>query len=92
MKNSQQNNNFKIYKINTAIYHTLIKQSKEKSIQLFFLLICELNEKLKFLSQNAVNILKEMCFKNDFVENPAFDQEINAFLSDKYRDYCDVFD
>ena len=33
-----------------------------------------------------------MCFKNDFAENPAFDQKINAFLPDEYRDYCDVFD
>ena len=52
----------------------------------------ELNEKLKFLSQNAVNILKKMCFKNDFAKNPASDQKIDALLSDKYRDYYDVFD
>ena len=50
-----------------------MKQSKEKNIQLFSLSVCELNEKLKFLSQNAANILKKMCFKNDFVENPASD-------------------
>ena len=54
--------------------------------------MCELNEKLKFLSQNAVNILKKMCLKNDFAENPAFNQKINALLPDEYRDYCDVFD
>ena len=52
----------------------------------------ELNEKLKFLSQNAANILKEICLKDDFAENPASDQEIDALLSDEYRDYCDVFD
>ena len=52
----------------------------------------KLDEKLKFLSQNAVNILKKMCLKNDFAENPASDQKINAFLPDEYRDYCDVFD
>ena len=51
----------------------------------------KLNEKLKFLSQNAVNILKEMCFKNNFAENSVSNQKINAFFSDKYRDYCDVF-
>ena len=90
-ENFQKNNNFKIHKINTAMYHTLIKQLKEKNIQLFSLSVHKLNEKLKFLNQNAVNILKEMCFKDDFAENPAFDQKINALLFDKYRDYCDVF-
>ena len=30
--------------------------------------MCELDEKLKFLNQNAVNILKKMCFKNDFAK------------------------
>ena len=72
-KDSQKNNSFKIHEINAAAYHTLMKQSKEKSIQLFSLSVCELNEKLKFLSQDAVNILKEMCLKNDFAENPASD-------------------
>ena len=51
----------------------------------------KLDEKLKFLSQDAVNILKKICLKNDFAENPASDQEINALLSDEYKDYCDVF-
>ena len=91
MKDSQQNNSFKIYKINAAAYHTLMKQSKEKNIQLFFLSVHKLNEKLKFLSQNAVNILKEMCFKNNFTENSASDQKINALLSDEYRNYHNVF-
>ena len=50
-----------------------MKQLKEENIQLFFLSVCELDEKLKFLSQDAVNILKEMCLKNDFAENPASD-------------------
>ena len=53
--------------------------------------MCELDEKLKFLNQDTVNILKEMCFKNDFIENPAFNQKINALLFNEYRDYCDVF-
>ena len=92
MKNFQQNNSFKIHEINAAAYHTLIKQLKKKNIQLFSLLVHELNEKLKFLSQIAVNILKEMCFKNNFIENPASDQEIDAFLFNEYKDYCDVFD
>ena len=52
----------------------------------------ELNEKLKFFSQNAVNILKKMCLKNDFAENFASDQKINIFFFNEYRDYCDVFD
>ena len=51
----------------------------------------KLDEKMKFISQNTVNILKEMCFKNDFIENPVSDQEINTLLPDKYKDYCDVF-
>ena len=51
----------------------------------------ELNEKLKFFNQDAVNILKEMYLKNDFVENPASDQEINALLPDEYRDYHNMF-
>ena len=33
-----------------------------------------------------------MCFKNDFTENPASDQKIDAFLLDEYRDYHNVFD
>ena len=33
-----------------------------------------------------------MCLKNNFAENPASDQEINALLPDEYRDYHDVFD
>ena len=92
VKNSQQNNSFKIHEINAAAYHTLIKQPKEESIQLFSLSVHKLNEKLKFLSQNAANILKEMCFKDNFAENPASDQKIDAFLLDEYRDYCNVFD
>ena len=90
-ENFQKNNNFKIHEINAAVYHTLIKQSKKKNIQLFFLSVYKLNEKLKFLSQNAVNILKKMCFKNNFTENPTSNQKIDALLSDKYRDYHDVF-
>ena len=50
VKNSQKDNSFKIHEINAAAYHTLIKQLKEESIQLFSLLVHELNEKLKFLS------------------------------------------
>ena len=92
VKNFQKNNNFKIHEINAATYHTLMKQLKKKGIQLFFLSVHKLDEKLKFLSQNAVNILKEICFKNDFAENPAFNQKINALLPDEYRDYHDVFD
>ena len=91
MKDFQKNNSFKIHKINTAAYHTFMKQLKEKNIQLFSLSVHELNNKLKFLSQNAVNILKKICLKNDFVENPASDQKINALFSDKYKNYCDVF-
>ena len=68
-----------------------MKQLKKENIQLFSLLVHELDEKLKFLSQDAVNILKEMCFKNNFAENPASDQEIDVLLSDEYRDYCDIF-
>ena len=51
----------------------------------------KLNKKLKFLNQNTVNILKKMCLKNNFAENPASDQKIDAFLSDEYRDYYNVF-
>ena len=90
MKNFQQNNNFKIHEINAAAYHTFMKQLK-KSIQLFSLSVCELNEKLKFLSQNTVNILKEMYFKNNFVENSTFNQKIDALLLNEYRDYHNVF-
>ena len=86
-----EDNSFKIYEINAAAYHTLIKQSKEENIQLFSLSVHELDKKLKFLSQDTVNILKEMCLKNDFAENSAFDQEIDVLLPDEYRDYCDVF-
>ena len=50
-----------------------MKQLKEKNIQLFSLSVHKLNEKLKFLSQNAANILKEMCLKDDFAENPTSD-------------------
>ena len=32
-----------------------------------------------------------MCFKNNFTENPAFNQKINAFLFNEYRDYYNVF-
>ena len=52
---------------------TFMKQPKEENIQLFSLSVHELDEKLKFLSQDAVNILKEMCLKDDFTENPASD-------------------
>ena len=90
-EDSQKNNSFKIYEINAAAYHTFMKQLKKKNIQLFFLSVHELNKKLKFLSQNVVNILKEMCFKNDFVKNPASDQEIDALFLNEYRDYHDVF-
>ena len=69
-----------------------MKQSKEENIQLFSLSVRKLDEKLKFLSQDAANILKEMCLKDNFAENPASDQEINALLPGEYRDYCDVFD
>ena len=49
-ENSQKNNSFKIYEINAAVYHTFMKQLKEENIQFFFLLMHELNKKLKFLS------------------------------------------
>ena len=32
-----------------------------------------------------------MCFKNDFVENPASNQKIDAFLFNEYKDYHNVF-
>ena len=32
-----------------------------------------------------------MCFKNNFTENPASDQKINALFFNKYRDYCNMF-
>ena len=69
----------------------LIKQLKKKNIQLFSLSVHKLNEKLKFLSQNAVNILKKMCLKDDYTENPVSNQKIDALLSDEYRNYHDVF-
>ena len=49
-ENSQENNSFKIHEINTAVYHTLMKQPKEENIQLFSLSVHKLDEKLKFLS------------------------------------------
>ena len=91
-EDSQKNNSFKIYEINVAAYHTLIKQLKEENIQLFSLSVHELDEKLKFFNQDAANILKEMCLKDNFAENSASDQKINVLLPDEYRDYCDVFD
>ena len=51
----------------------------------------KLNKKLKFLNQDAVNILKKMCFKNNFAENFASDQKINALLPDEYKNYYNVF-
>ena len=33
-----------------------------------------------------------MYLKDDFIENPASDQEINVLLFDEYRDYHNVFD
>ena len=32
-----------------------------------------------------------MCLKDDFVENLAFDQEIDTLFFDEYRDYHDMF-
>ena len=32
-----------------------------------------------------------MYFKNNFAENPTSDQKIDAFLSDEYKNYHDVF-
>ena len=90
-ENSQKNKNFKIYEINAAAYYTLIKQLNKENIQLFFLSVCELDEKLKFLSQNAFNILRNTCFKDNFAENSVSDQKINVLFSDEHRDYYDVF-
>ena len=89
-KNFQKNNIFKIYKINAAVYHTLIKQLKKKHL-VFFLSVYKLNEKLKFFSQDVINILKKMCFKDNFAENLTSDQEINILLPDEYKDYHNVF-
>ena len=68
-----------------------MKQLKKENIQLFSLSMHKLNEKLKFLSQDAVNILKKMCFKDDFTENPVFNQKIDVLFFNEYRNYCDVF-
>lgn len=88
----QEDKGFRIHEINAAAYHTLMKQPKEENVQLFSLSVRELDEKLKFLSQDAANVLKEMYLKDDFAENPATDQEIDALLPNEYRDYRDVFD
>ena len=53
--------------------------------------MCKLDEKLKFLSQNTANILKKMCLKNNFAENSASDQKIDALFPDEYKDYHNVF-
>jgi len=80
--------NFSMFSVRTASFHALIKRSKKNHIEVFAMLIEDIDRKIVYNTQCKLNIL-DVTFINASAQNL---EDIKVKLSSKYQNFLDVFD
>ncbi len=80
--------NFSMFSVKVASFHALIKWSKKNCIEIFIMLIEDINRKIVYNTQCELNVL-DVAFINASAQNL---EDIKVKLSSKYQNFLDVFD
>ncbi len=80
--------NFSMFSVKTASFHALIKQSKKNRIEIFAMLIEDIDREIVYNTQCKLNVL-DVAFINASAQNL---KDIKVKLSLKYQNFLDVFD
>ncbi len=80
--------NFSMFSVRVASFHALIKQSKKNRIEIFAMLIKDIDREIVYNTQCKLNIL-DVTFINASAQNL---EDIKVKLSLKYQNFLDVFD
>ncbi len=80
--------NFSMFSVKAASFHALIKWSKKNCIEIFVMLIEDIDRKIIYNIQCKLNVL-DVTFINASAQNL---EDIKVKLSLKYQNFLDVFD
>jgi len=80
--------NFSMFSMRTASFHALIKWSKKNCIEIFTMLIEDIDRKMIYNTQCKLNVL-DVAFIDASTQNL---EDIKVKLSLKYQNFLDVFD
>jgi len=80
--------NFSMFSVKTASFHALIKWSKKNRIEIFAMMIENIDREIIYNIQCELNIL-DVAFINASAQNL---EDIKVKLSSKYQNFLDVFD
>jgi len=80
--------NFFMFSVKAASFHALIKRSKKNCIEIFAMLIEDIDKEIVYNTQCKLNIL-DVAFINASAQNL---EDIKVKLSLKYQNFLDVFD
>ncbi len=79
--------NFSMFNVKIASFHALIKWSKKNCIEIFVMLIKDIDRKIVYNTQCKLNVL-DVAFINASAQNL---EDIKVKLSSKYQNFLDVF-
>ncbi len=79
--------NFSMFSVKAASFHALIKQLKKNRIEIFVMLIEDIDRKIIYNTQCELNVL-DVAFINASAQNL---EDIKVKLSLKYQNFLDVF-
>ncbi len=77
-----------MFNVKAASFHALIKQSKKNCIEIFAMLIKDIDRKIVYNTQCKLNIL-DVAFIDASAQNL---EDIKVKLSLKYQNFLNVFD
>ena len=80
--------NFFMFNMKTASFHALVKWSKKNCIEIFAMLIEDIDRKIVYNTQCKLNVL-DIAFINASAQNL---EDTKVKLSSKYQNFLDVFD
>ncbi len=80
--------NFSMFNVKAASFHALIKWSKKNCIEIFVMLIKDIDRKIVYNTQCKLNVL-DVAFINASAQNL---EDIKVKLCSKYQNFLDVFD
>jgi len=80
--------NFSMFNVKAASFHALIKQSKKNCIEVFAMLIEDIDREIVYNTQCELNVL-DVAFIDASAQNL---EDIKVKLSSKYQNFIDVFD
>jgi len=80
--------NFSMFSMRAAFFHALIKWSKKNCIEIFVMLIEDIDREIVYNTQCELNVL-DVAFIDASAQNL---KDIKVKLSSKYQNFLDVFD